>query len=391
MNISLKIALMMIASPLAIQAGVASFAPNIQAVQALDEDGHGDEHSEKSGEHGEENAIKMTAAERRKAGVQVDRVGARALIETVSAPGEVTANFYATTMVTPRISAQVVGRHVRMGDRVKVGQKLVTLSSVDMAEAQGNLILAEQEWRRTQRLGRDVVSEQRYLEAKIGGQLARAKAIAFGMTDSQLTDLLKSDNAAAGTGEFDLVATQAGTVISDDFIVGQFVEPGQILFAVSDESRVWVEAKVDPEKALTAKPGSEVWIIDDGNRVAGTVVQVHHTVDEETRTLAVRIEVDNSADLLHAGEFVTVEIKTGESSAVLAVPDQSIVLLEGSTIVFKREGNELHPTKVQTGASKGGWTQIISGLSSGEEIVTRQAFLIKSLILKSKMGEGHGH
>jgi len=60
-------------------------------------------------------------------------------------------------------------------------------------------------------------------------------------------------------------------------------------------------------------------------------------------------------------------------------------------VVFKREGDELHPMPLDLGISKGGWTEVKAGLFGGDVIVVENAFLIKSLILKSKMGEGHGH
>ncbi|TNE64624.1 MAG: efflux RND transporter periplasmic adaptor subunit [Alphaproteobacteria bacterium] len=326
----------------------------------------------------------------RAAGVVTARVAPRTLAETISAPGEVTVNQYATLQVTPRIEAQVVARHARMGDLVTKGQALVTLSSVDMAEAQANLILAEQEWRRVQKLGRDVVSEQRFLEAQVAAQQARAKVLAYGMTEMQARKLLESDVAAA-TGEYDLLASQEGTVIRDAFVVGQFIEPGVLLFEVSDEKRIWVEAQLSPEKAARIEQGAQAWVTKNGISMTGTVVQVHHRVDEATRTLAVRIEVNNQEDSLHPGQFTDVAIQTGEAERVIAVPDSAIMLLGGQQVVFKREGDELRPMPLDLGASKGGWTEVKVGLFGGDEIVIENAFLIKSLILKSKMGEGHGH
>ncbi|PHS69461.1 MAG: efflux transporter periplasmic adaptor subunit [Cycloclasticus sp.] len=315
----------------------------------------------------------------------------RALAGTINAPGEVTLNLYAVSHLTPRISAQVVVRRAKMGDSVKEGQTLVTLSSVDIAAAQGELILAEQEWQRAKNLGKDVVSAQRYLEAQVGAQQAHAKVLAYGMTEEQVIKLLSGNDATAATGQFDLLSRQDGTVLSDNFVVGQFVEPGDLLFVIGDESRVWVEAQLSPAKAANIEIGAPAWISKAGLRMPGKVVQVHHIVDEITRTLSVRVEIDNSSDRLHAGEFVDVAIETGEGTPMLAVPNAALVLMEGDQVVFALEGDKLHPTSVQTGATVGDWTVIRSGLSAGDEIVIKQAFLLKSLILKSKMGEGHGH
>jgi cobalt-zinc-cadmium efflux system membrane fusion protein len=68
--------------------------------------------------------------------------------EVLQAPGEVVDNAYGVTLITPRVAALVVRRHAKLGDEVAVGAALVTLSSVEVAEAQGELRIAEQEWKR---------------------------------------------------------------------------------------------------------------------------------------------------------------------------------------------------------------------------------------------------
>ena len=90
----------------------------------------------------------LSAAQRQTAGIETSIVKSQPLAEQISAPGEVVVNAYGTTKVTTRIAGQVISRQVRLGDHVKSGQPLVTLSSVEMAEAQGTLLEAEAEWRR---------------------------------------------------------------------------------------------------------------------------------------------------------------------------------------------------------------------------------------------------
>jgi len=384
MNSNIKLTLATLALPLALGACPGAFLAGSHTAYAAEMQGAADEpHS------GNEEAFAMSAAQMREAGVTTSMVSRRVLAETLTVPGEVTANQYATTEITPRIEAQVLARHARLGDMVQKGQSLVTLSSVGMAEAQAALILAEREWQRTRRLGRDVVSEQRFIEAQVAAQQARAKLIAYGLADGQLKTLLS--DAAAATGQFDLVAQQNGTVVGDDFVVGQFIQPGDILFTVSDEAHIWVEAQLPPEKAALVQRGAQARVLKDSHTMSGKVVQIHHTVDATTRTLAVRIEVDNGDDVLHAGEFVDIAIETGETAPVTAVPDAAVVLLGGERMVFKRMGNTFQPVPVEVAPSRNGWTEVKAGLAEGDEIVTGNAFLIKSLILKSKMGEGDEH
>lgn len=342
--------------------------------------------------HAQDDAIEMSAAERKARGIRTAIVEARALAETVTAPGEVRLNAYASAWVTPRIAAQVIARHARLGERIEQDQPLVTLSSVEMAEAQGALIEADREWRRVRELGREVVSDKRYVAAQVERQRAYATVRAYGMTDGQIERLLAGGDASRATGAFDLLSPRDGTVIRDAFVLGEVVEPGRVLFEVSDESVVWIEAQLRPEQAAGVAVGTPARASRDGAHwLEGKVVQIHHRLDETTRTRGVRMEVVNRGDELHPGEYVDVVLETAAAAARIAVPSDAVVLMRGVPTVFKLASEGLHPQPVETGVTHGGWTEIKAGLAAGDEVVVQGAFLLKSLALKSQMGSGHGH
>jgi len=351
---------------------------------AQDEHGH---------EEDEVEFVAMTSAEREDAGISTGTVAFQTLSEQVLMPAEVVVNAYQSANVTTRITAQVVARHARLGDMVDVGQQLVTLSSVEMAEAQGALILAESEWQRVSALGKQAVSERRYTEAEIARRQALAKVLAYGMTRDEANRLLASGNAALATGEFDLLAPQQGTILSDNFVIGELVDPGRVLFRISDESTLWVEASTVPSDLTEFEIGAPVRIAHgEGHWIQGRVIQLHHQLDETTRRQGIRIEVDNTDDHLHPGQFVEAEISTDEGPTVLAVPDTAITLIKGIPTVFKLEGDaELHSQAVTTGRSAGGWIEVREGLAEGDEIAVEGVFDLKSLLLKATLGEGHAH
>ncbi len=359
--------------------------------EAVSHDDASQGHDDHEDQH-EEGVLRMDAATRAAQGVLTGHAEHRNLADVITAPGEVVLNVYRSSQVTPRISAQIISRHARLGDEVSAGQRLVTLSSVDMAEAQGQLLVTDREWQRVRKLGRKVVSERRYVEAQVARQQAHARVLAYGMTEAQVKALLRQGDASRATGSFDLISPQEGTVISDDFIVGELAEPGQVLFEISDESVLWVEARLKPQDAARVEIGAPARISLDGEQwVDARVVQLHHRLDEITRTQAVRIEIDNRDDLFHPGQFVQAAVQLVGGGEVLAVPRDAVLLFKGSPTVFKVEGDELHPQPVETGVTRAGYTEIRAGLLEGEEIVVKGAFLIKSLLLKSQMGEGHAH
>jgi len=145
------------------------------------------------------------------------------------------------------------------------------------------------------------------------------------MTLKQSDDFIKNGAASKVNGEFQLLAMQSGTVLSDQFTVGELIEPGEKLFTISDESFLWVEAKLTHIDAQLVKLGSLASVISDGHEYAGIVMQAHHALDEGTRTLGVRIEVSNPDHLLRPGLFVQVKINSSSSSPVLAVPINAVL------------------------------------------------------------------
>ena len=365
---------------------LALLAIALSAPLLAQEDEHGHEEEES-------NIVEMTADERLAAEITTSNAGMRGLSGLVKMPAEVVINAYQSASVTTRISAQVIARHVQLGNVVESGQPLVTLSSVEMAEAQGQFVIADREWQRVRELGKAAVSERRYIEAEVARRQALSKILAYGMTADQAERLLASNAAALATGEFDLLAPQHGTILSDNFIAGELIDPGRVLFSISDETTLWVEASTVPSDLTEFKVGAPARIAHgEGHWINGHVVQLHHQLDEVTRRQGLRIEVDNTDDHLHPGQFVEAEISTGEGPSVLAIPSEAITLIKGvPTIFLLEEGHEFHPQMVETGMSSGGWTEIRSGLNEGEELAVTGIFHIKSLLLKSSLGEGHAH
>jgi RND family efflux transporter MFP subunit len=348
-----------------------------------DHDAHGNEAGEAHEEH-EDGGVRLTPEQQTMAGIVVETLQPRDIASELRAPGEIRLNAYATSRVAPRIAAQLIERLARLGDTVEQGTPLVTLSSVEMAQAQGDLLVAEREWRRVSKLGREVVSEQRYTEARIAREQARARVSAFGMTDDEIKQLVGTGKAELANGRFQLLAPQAGTVIRDEFIVGELVEPGHVLFEISDESVLWVEARLTPDEAAMVTVGVPATVMVGNQAVEGRVSQVHHALDEGTRTLGVRIEVPNPDDWLHPGLFVEARIAGGSKDQALAVPAEAVLRSpDGDWQVFvEHEPGEFEAREVEVLRTAAGLTAI-EGVPPGTRVVTRGAFFLQSELAKS--------
>ncbi len=360
---------------------------------AHSDDGHEEKGHDHGDGHGHEEAsdVELTAAQRAMAGIKTMVVERSSLGEAITSPGEVMLDAYRTTRITPRIPAQVMERHVRLGDHVRKGEPLITLSSVEMAEAQGDLMEANVELRRVKKLGRKVVSEKRYVAAQIAWQQAYARVSAYGMTKKQIDSLIRTGDASRATGEFQLLSFQDGTVISDDFVVGELVEPGHLLMEISDESVLWVEARLTPDSAARVTLGSPARIQVGDRWLDGKVVQARHTLDETTRTLALHLEVANPDDSLHPGQFVNVVIEGKEKREGIVVPVAAVLRSpDGDWQLFVETApGRFEPQEVKVLATAGD-RMLIEGIAEGTTIVGEGAFFVQSQMAKGGF-DPHNH
>ncbi len=320
-------------------------------------------------------------------GIVVDVAAVRALTDELKAPGEVKADAYSTVLVSPRVESQVVARKAKLGDLAKAGQPLVVLSSVQVAETQGALIVAEQDWQRVASLGAQAVSARRYGEAKVQRDQARAKLRAYGLSDGQVNGLLRAGSAHAD-GTYELLAPADGRVASDEFLIGERVESGRTLFTLVNEDTVWVQAQLAPAEATRAKPGMKARVLAHDMTLTGRVILSSSQTDERTRTVPVRIEVENPKNVLRPGELVEARVAIGDAAPVLAVPAESIVLLQNQPTVFLAKGNgRFEPAPVVAGDTRDDWTVITQGIKAGDSYVRKGAFALKARLLRSQLGE----
>ena len=357
---------------------------------------NGDEQSEeKNGDHdkhGEEGVTKLSNAQMKAAGIVVQSLQPQFINSAIKAPGEVRFNSYKTASITPRISAQVIDRHVMLGEVVKKGQPVITLSSVEMAEAQGDLLVVDREWKRVKKLGKKVVSARRYTEAKVKWELSKARVKAYGMTTKQIESLIASEDFSSANGRFELVATSDGTVLKENYILGQLAEPGQELMRITDEASLWVVANVSPAQAHEIKVGNIASVKFNARVFPAKVAQINHSLDETTRTTGIRLLVENRDDALHPGLFVNTQIETSNHTKALAVPEAAVLRSpdgDWQVLVEQDEAGEFKGVEIELVRVSNG-KAIISGIKPGTSVVVEGAFFVQSELAKSGF-EIHNH
>ncbi len=338
----------------------------------------------RDGEDGDGPELKLSAESLTEAGIRIEVLEPVVLNSTIFVPAEIRPNGYQSSVITPRIPAIVVERHARLSDVVEMGTPLVTLFSRDVASAEGEFLVADREWHRVRNLGREVVSERRYLEAQVARAQAEAVLLSYGLGRTAIDAVVAvRRNADHSPGEFTLMADRSGTLISDNFRDGELIEPGQMLFEIVDLETVWVEARVDASDAAEIQPGGAAWVHLIGGKREAIVEQVNSTVDEETRTINVRLVAANADRTLRPGLFVQAEIEVGEQAAVLAVPNDALVRSsDGDWVLFVQDDDGgLRSVEIERIKVSGNHT-IIGGIPVGTRVAVSGAFFLQSELAK---------
>jgi cobalt-zinc-cadmium efflux system membrane fusion protein len=335
--------------------------------------------------------------------------------QRVSAPfelaGQIAFDERRVAHVSPVVPGLVRKVWVDLGQQVRAGQPLFEIESSELAAAQGEwleaqalLRLAEKSHQRQQALWAErVTSEREYLEAQqaaagaaVRQGMARQKLLRLGVTTAEL-ETLEAQGLADGAGHFTARAPLAGTVIGVQASFGELVEPGKDVVLLSDPSRLWVWADLYEHQlaevsgawrsgALAATVTVEAY----PNEVfSGAVDFVGAAMETASRTVRVRVSLNNPGDRLRPGMFARVRLYPQGERRSLVVPAVAVLSDEGRDFVFvHHDGDYFVRRPVQTGHAVGDLMEIRSGLATGQRVVTAGAFLLKSDVLRSKMGAG---
>jgi RND family efflux transporter MFP subunit len=186
-----------------------------------------------------------------------------------------------------------------------------------------------------------------------------------------------------------------GVVTERNAYAKQRVTPDTVLYTVADLSTVWVMADVFEYEAAGVRLGQPAAMTLDylpGRVFHGRVSYILPQVDATTRTLKVRIELENPGYALKPDMYGQVELRTGGARRLMA-PASAVLNSGERQVVFVDRGNGyFEPRPVQIGAQGDGRVEILSGLKQGERIVTSGNFLIDSESqLKAAIGPGANH
>ena len=364
-------------------------------------DAHGQEHEAHEDEQGPDDLVRISEIGLKRSGIQTEPVRLEQLVGGIDVPAEVELNPDRTAHITPMVAGQIDRVHVSLGDSVEANQALATMRSVALGEARSSVTnaraaveVARSNFVRQEELKREGIGSQRaYLEAQ--GELRSAESDL-----SASNERLQVYGGRKGAGSTTTIRSPLnGTVIERHATAGEVVSDGSSLFMVSDLSRVWVVGRVYEQDVAAARLGAPALVslqAYPGKQWKGEVSYVSHTLDPHTRTLAIRVELDNPDGTLRPGLFGQIALSPeGErAEEVATVPKSAVQRIEGRPLVFVAtdEVGVFSPAFVTLGAHAQGKVEVRDGVLPGDQVVVSGAFTLKSELLRARLSEGdHQH
>jgi cobalt-zinc-cadmium efflux system membrane fusion protein len=331
------------------------------------------------------------------ADVKVERIP----IDEVVAPGHIEANPNRVSRIALPVAGRVSKVLVGLGDAVRENQPLILMESseipalqaayrraeADVSQSQAALAKAEADLKRVRDLFENkAIAQKEVISAESEAARARASLAQAEATSEEAVQQLRILGIVPGSADRTVTvrATVSGKVIEINVAPGEYRnDTSQPVMTLADLSTVWVAADV-PESAIgLVKVGGPVAITFPAfpdRTFSGNVKRIGDTVDKETRTIKVRVELLNPKGDFRPDMFAQVRSDRG-SRNLSCVPTKAVLQEEGKNLVYVERGpgtfQEVPVTVVKQGTSQ---VAIADGIHPGDRVVTSGAMLLRAAV-----------
>lgn len=262
----------------------------------------------------------------------------------------------------PRVEGWIETLYVTAaGDPVKEGQPLYEIYSPELVNAQEEYLLALS--RKNKRLIQ--AAEDRLRALQLPSSFIK-----------QIRKIMKVEQTIT------VFAPKGGVVDNLNIREGFYVKPGTTVMSIGTLDQVWVEAEVFERQVFQVSTGLPVTMTLDflpGKSWKGKVDYIYPTLNEKTRTVKLRLRFDNKSNELKPNMFAQVTIHTRGDEKPLVIPREAVIRTGSSDrIVLALGEGRFKSIEVNVGRYDKDFTEILTGLSVGDRVVTSAQFLLDS-------------
>jgi RND family efflux transporter MFP subunit len=319
------------------------------------------------------------------AGVRTAVVDRKPLVREIRTTAQIVADETRIAHIHVKVAGYIDKVYVDfVGQLVKKGQPLFTLYSPDLVSTQEEYLIAKR--------GNATLGNAPFQEISEGSQSllqsAKQRLKLWDISDDQIRQL---DDTGKVSKDLTFYSPITGFVTDRKVFPQTSVTPDTELYTVSDLSTVWADADIYEYEVPFVHLGQRVSLslsYYPGKTYTGNISYVYPTVDSQTRTVKVRIQLPNPGFLLKPQMFADAQVRVDYGTKIL-VPEEAVLNSGTEQHVFVvHQGGMFEPRKVSVGPVVDGNAVILSGLKAGETIVVSGNFLIDSESgLKNAMNE----
>lgn len=306
--------------------------------------------------------VKVSPATENNFGVRIEPAVRRNISTEIETVGFVSYDEDKTAHVHTRASGWIEKLHVKsVGESIRKGELLIEFFSPELATA-----------------AFEYVREIQRQDAR-GTAGARRKLAALGVSERQIKRIGETEEVP----EFiEVYAPQDGVIVKLNVAQGMFIAPDTTIMSITDLSAVWIIAEVFESQSSLVFQGMVASVTLSGypNRTwQGAVDYIYPTVDPKTRTLQLRIPVDNTDLVMKPNMYGFVTLFGHDREDALVVNADALIRTGNSERVVVSLGDGLYkPVEVRRGLAIGDDVEILEGLTEGDEVVVSAQFLLDS-------------
>ena len=320
-------------------------------------------------------SVSLSAEAIRAAGVAVVAVTRQDLDHSIRAVGTIEPDETKLERVAARVSGRVERLYANFtGQQVRRGAPLYELYSPDLVATQREYLLALDHQQRLSASGSaDAVESARALVSA-----ARDRLKLWGIGEAQIRRLEQTRRPDLSLA---FVSPISGTVLQKTVIEGQYVQEGTELYLLADFSSVWLMAQVYEFELGRLTPGQRATVTVSaypGREFEGRIAFIEPVLEEQTRTVRVRIVLSNRDGDLKPGMFANAELRIPLDNQ-LSVPRNAVIDTGTRRVVYVETApGTFTPREVKLGSTAGDRVAVLDGLKEGERVVASANFFIDS-------------
>jgi len=326
------------------------------------------------GEQTSSKQLTITPEKIQKLGVKTDKVAYRPLARAIRALGSIQIDERRTHVVNAKFEGWIQHLLVNTtGQAVKKGQPLLEIYSPDLLSAQQEYLIAKQ--------GETALLQASPQALTTAQQLTRNALQRLNHWDIGSAQLKSLQQQEQVVEYLPLLSPVNGVVIEKPAVAGMRFMPGEVLFQIADLQRVWLLVDVFEQDLDWVTVGQTVSVgikAYPDKTFSGQIGFIYPTLNTDTRTVKVRVELDNKQGLFKPGLYGSVDLSAGhQAHHVLTVADSAVLDSGTRQVVLVQLGEgTFEPRAVKIGHHADGYSEVLDGVVDGETVVTRANFLI---------------